>query len=440
MRRPRPGHQGQQGAQDGRRPIAQGGGQGALHAVGDPVQRHRRLGRRAQQGLEQEVLLQLLAQADAPRHAVQAVQQGRQGFLMREEGGQIGGHRLLGRGKRPSAQGRQHGPVVRQQMLDHCVADEGIETLALLGHHGIRVEAGGEHLSGIVAQGRGIARVAQGRRGADADQPRPLAPKAAAQPADQHGQVRALGPIEGVQLIDHQIAQGVRAIVSPQALIPRADHQEVEHLVVGEQEVGGVQALHLLVGDHLIRPHHRLVRYRRLPPAARPPLAAPGADEEPRADAAEGGRYMHQFGDTPGLVIGQGVHRVDDDRLDALDPPPAGPGHMVKQRVEEGLGLARARARGDQGGAPLTATQLPGQLLMAMCRELGQEVLEEAPAARALDEGQTQLHIGPLHPGRGLDQPADGILEQRGGRLELHAQRLRDATPHLLDDQGRQHR
>ena len=50
-------------------------------------------------------------------------------------------------------------------------------------------------------------------------------------------------------------------------------------------------------------------------------------------------------------------------------------------------------------------------------------------------EGHAQLHIGPFDPARGLDQAADGVLEQLGGGLELDPQGLGDPVADLVDDQ-----
>ena len=70
----------------------------------------------------------------------------------------------------------------------------------------------------------------------------------------------------------------------------------------------------------------------------------------------EGGGDAGEFrvlGDQPGqprrLVVGQGVHRVEDQRLHAGDAGRLGHRqHVVEDRVEERLGLARAGAGGDQ--------------------------------------------------------------------------------------------
>src|SRR5690606_10874030 len=55
---------------------------------------------------------------------------------------------------------------------------------------------------------------------------------------------------------------------------------------------------------------------------------------------------MNQLREAPGLIVGQRVHRVEDDRLDtALIAIPRA---VIQDRVKEALGLARAGAGGNQ--------------------------------------------------------------------------------------------
>ena len=67
------------------------------------------------------------------------------------------------------------------------------------------------------------------------------------------------------------------------------------------------------------------------------------------AHPRQGGVGGDEAGQAAGLVRGQGVHGVEDEGLDAGDPPGAGAQHVVEDGVEEGLGLARAGAGGDDG-------------------------------------------------------------------------------------------
>ena len=72
---------------------------------------------------------------------------------------------------------------------------------------------------------------------------------------------------------------------------------------------------------------------------------------------------MDGFSEAFGLIGGQGVHRVDDDRLDTR----AGIADaVIKRRVEKTLGLAGTRARCNQGGSrsAIGGESLPGLLLV----------------------------------------------------------------------------
>ncbi len=66
---------------------------------------------------------------------------------------------------------------------------------------------------------------------------------------DQACQIRALGAVESMQLIDHQIAQRIRLLPRPQRRIGSADQQEIQHLVVGQQDVRRVLAQGMAVRD-----------------------------------------------------------------------------------------------------------------------------------------------------------------------------------------------
>ena len=71
----------------------------------------------------------------------------------------------------------------------------------------------------------------------------------------QARQIGALRPVKGVQLVHHQIAQRARLVAPPKPPIRRADHQEVQHLVVGEQDVRRAFAQRLPIGDQMLPPH-----------------------------------------------------------------------------------------------------------------------------------------------------------------------------------------
>ena len=63
----------------------------------------------------------------------------------------------------------------------------------------------------------------------------------------------------------------------------------------------------------------------------------PGVDGG--AHVGQGGVLGDEAGEATGLVGGQGVHGVEDEGLDAGDALGAGAQDVVKDGVEEGLGL-----------------------------------------------------------------------------------------------------
>ena len=80
--------------------------------------------------------------------------------------------------------------------------------------------------------------------------------------------------------------------------------------------------------------------HRSAPHAVRIP------DEQARPDVLECGIGRDRLCDTPRLVEGEGVHRVEDQGLDPglVCVPPA----VIEDRQEEALGLAGAGAGGDE--------------------------------------------------------------------------------------------
>ena len=72
------------------------------------------------------------------------------------------------------------------------------------------------------------------------------------QTADETGQIGTLSPIKGMQLIHHQIAQGIGLLMGPQRRVLRPDQQEIQHLVVGQQDVWRILAQNGPVGDERI--------------------------------------------------------------------------------------------------------------------------------------------------------------------------------------------
>ena len=157
----------------------------------------------------------------------------------------------------------------------------------------------------------------------------PILPGAAQmglQAAHQQRDVGAQGAAVGVDFVEHQVAA---AVVGEDAVPVGRPHQQVlQHHVVGEQDVRRVPAQRLAL--RLARAPV-VLRHRHHTPDPCPLEILLDADE---------------------LVVGQRVHRVDQDRR---QPRPA-VARRVLQRVldhrqQERLGLAGAGAGGDDHGA-----------------------------------------------------------------------------------------
>ena len=124
----------------------------------------------------------------------------------------------------------------------------------------------------------------------------------------QAGQVSTLGPIEGVELIDDDVAQRfwVGLVVLPEGLGIGLDEEVIQHFVVGQQDVGRVAAQGGLIGDDFVWPH------------LGGGLVVLVADVEASGDLAlERWGVVDETGDAFGLVGGQGIHGVDQNSFDA---------------------------------------------------------------------------------------------------------------------------
>ena len=160
----------------------------------------------------------------------------------------------------------------------------------------------------------------------------------AAEAAQQHGDVGALGAVVGVELVEHEVLQRVGFVGGPEVAVLTPEQEEVEHLVVGEQDVGRVVAQHFALVDEVVLPHLR--------------VATRLADVEPGPQPGELRLGVDQLSDAAGLVGGERVHRIEDQRLDARPPCEPFAGAVVEDGVQEAFGLARAGAGGDQGRLP----------------------------------------------------------------------------------------
>jgi len=254
-----------------------------------------------------------------------------------------------------------------------------LEGLAGLADDGVRIDGYAEDLGGEVAQvGGGRALAAKRRRGRDR---RGGAERAAglthaqggADATEQHGDVSALGTVVGVELVEHRVAEGVGTVGGPQVVVLAAQQQEVEHLVVGQQDVGGASAQGVAVVDQVVGAHRG--------------VAAVLADVETGRDAEKARVAGDELGHPGGLVGSERVHRVEDQGLDALAADVELAGAVVEDRVQEALGLARTSARCDDRRLWFAPTEgreaLVGRRLVLVGRPpLGQPPERRPPVAR----------------------------------------------------------
>ncbi len=238
------------------------------------------------------------------------------------------------RGRIPTrvGDGREHRRIGhRQAVVD--LHDDLTGAPAGLAHQRVVVEGGTEYLAGDLADAPAPVRAAtlpQGRgRGHRADRPQRTARLGLAgrrgQPAQQHGDIRALRAVIGVELVEDNVGQ-VGAV--PQRQVVGALHQQIEHLVVGDENVRR-GAAHLRPFRH----HPRIADLRDV--------------TDVQTGGHIGGPSLLQVAvDAQRLVGGKGVHRIQQQRLDTDAARPAGPPAMVEDRDQERLGLTRAGAGG----------------------------------------------------------------------------------------------
>ena len=194
----------------------------------------------------------------------------------------------------------------KQVGADERGAQEFVDALPDLPDDRAWFERLAEDPRGIPGQFRFLGFAAQGRRRANARQAFLGNLEARLEPADEAGEIRALRAIERVQFIDHEPVQGSRAIQPPKALVPGANQQVVQHLVVRQEDVRRAFQHAPTVFDDALGGHTR----RRIGRAL--------ADEQARRDPVlQRGGSVNGLRDAPRLIGRQGVHRIDQDGLDA---------------------------------------------------------------------------------------------------------------------------
>jgi hypothetical protein len=121
---------------------------------------------------------------------------------------------------------------------------------------------------------------------------------------DQARHVGALRAVVGVQLVEHQVPQRRPALSAHSGASFGPLQQQVEHAVVGEQDVRRLGAQPIVVVDHVVAAHLAVL--------------CPAADEQPHAHPPTQALVAEdRVGEAPGLIGGERVHRVEHDRLDA---------------------------------------------------------------------------------------------------------------------------
>ena len=185
----------------------------------------------------------------------------------------------------------------------------------------LRAERGSEQVRGERRSALQVSLVVTARadRGRQAHAHQPVVIDVAAQTADQAGDLAAQRPLVGVDLVQHQVPQHP---VAEQLPVLPPGHDELQHRVVRQQDVRRV----LLHPVPLMRR-----RCSRVHPVTQPQRLAR------RLDAVL-------------LVVDQGIHRVQRDRLDARPVPLLE--RVRRHRDQERLGLPRPGARRHQRPLP----------------------------------------------------------------------------------------
>ena len=210
------------------------------------------------------------------------------------------------------------------------------------------------------------------------------------QPPDETGEVRPLRAVEGVQLVHHQKAQHAADVVPPEWKVDRPREQQIEHLVVGEQDVRRVFAQDLAVLDEVVRSHSPTGRRTGL------------THVQPRRHPAPKRRSaVDDRGNAPRLIRRESVHGIDDDGLDAGR---AGlRAAVIEHRVEEALRLAGTGSGRDDGGLA-TGQPIEGGALMAIGGEAERGFRKRLAAFRCALKRQVDGEVRPLEQVIGVSE------------------------------------
>ena len=253
---------------------------------------------------EHLVALEQLAQVFAPGGILDVPGVYRSGFFGKEQP-KPRRNRLGWRTVARGLERRRRFTMEAEHEVHHRVFQKHPDRLPVLHHHGLRRERHTEHLPSVFAQRRGVRTATERGRSARADQMLRVDLQPRAQTPQQQGQIRSLGAVEAVQLVHHHIAQRGRRVGRPQLAVQRPQHQIVEHLVVGQQDVGRVLAQGGPVRNHRVRRHHHAV------PCVTT-LTRIAANVETNPQSGKSRNAGHQLRDAPRLIRGQRVHRIND--------------------------------------------------------------------------------------------------------------------------------
>src|SRR5262249_55527928 len=144
-------------------------------------------------------------------------------------------------------------------------------------------------------------------------------------------------------------------------------------------------------------------------------------------ESVEGRSVGDKAGKAPRLIRGQGIHRVDDERLDTTLACLPCPRTVIQHWVDKAFRFAATSASGDQGmrRQPIARQALPCLALVRVGRVFGLEAAEEIPASAVVPERKTYLQVRPFHPGRFIiDEPVHDPMEKAISWLEASDEKL----------------
>jgi len=150
---------------------------------------------------------------------------------------------------------------------------------------------------------------------------------------------------------------------------------------------------------------------------------------------------VDQIRDPPGLVSSQGIHRIDQDRLNSALGLGVLLAAVLQQWKQETLGFAGTGACGHQGVLGAPRKQALKSFFLVPVRRKGQRDLGEPITARALMEWQRDRDVGALEQLLAVRQ--ETINQSTEARRCGMKSRADGVLRHLLQftgNNGREHR